>query len=164
MRLFGLAGWSGAGKTTLLVHLVAILSGRGFSVSTIKHAHHGFDIDKPGKDTYRHREAGAAQVMVASDRRWALMTELPPESEPGIDDLVARMEPVDLVLIEGFKAYRHDKIEVHRPSLGKPRLPHDPTIIAVASDAPLGDAALPVLDLNQPERIADFILARTGLA
>ena len=164
MILFGLAGWSGAGKTTLMVHLVSILTERGLTVSTVKHAHHGFDIDKPGKDTFRHREAGAAQVMVASSRRWALMTEIAGEREPTMDELVAHMAPADLILVEGFKTYPHDKIEIHRPSLGKPRLPADSTIVAVASDEPLAETRLPRLDLNRPVLIADFILQRTGLS
>ncbi len=165
MRIFGLAGWSGAGKTTLMEGLVREVTRRGLSVSTIKHAHHGFDIDKPGKDSHRHRQAGAREVMLASGRRWVLMHELRDAPEPEVEDLVARMQPVDLLLIEGFKAHAHDKIEVHRPDLGKPGLwPDDSRIVAVASTGPLVAAApLPVLDLDDHAAIAAFVLARVGL-
>src|SRR3954447_10594170 len=118
MRIFGLAGWSGSGKTTLLTGVIPELMARGFAVSTIKHAHHEFDIDRPGKDSWRHRRAGARGVMVASSRRWALMHEMHDSPEPSLDELVARMTPVDLLLVEGFKQQPHPKIEVHRPSLG----------------------------------------------
>jgi molybdopterin-guanine dinucleotide biosynthesis protein B len=164
MKVFGLAGWSGSGKTTLMVGLLRELTARGLRVSTVKHAHHGFDIDRPGKDSFRHREAGAGEVLITSGRRWALMHELMDEDEPGLDALVARMAPADLVLVEGFKAHPHDKIEVHRPALGKPMLwPDDPRIVAVASDARI-EAPVPVLDMNDAAAIATFILARTGLA
>jgi molybdopterin-guanine dinucleotide biosynthesis protein B len=119
MRIFGLAGWSGSGKTTLLAALIPELAARGLTVSTIKHAHHEFDIDRPGKDSWRHRQAGAREVMVASSRRWALMHELRDAPEPPFEDLVARMSPVDLLLVEGWKWHPHPKLEVHRPSLGK---------------------------------------------
>ena len=122
MRIFGLAGWSGSGKTTLLAAVIPDLVARGLTVSTIKHAHHEFDIDRPGKDSWRHREAGAREVMVASSRRWALMHELGEAPEPSLDELVARISPVDLLLVEGWKRHPHPKIEVHRPSLGKPLL------------------------------------------
>src|SRR5262245_39731770 len=135
MRILGLAGWSGSGKTTLMTALIPEFVARGVTISTIKHAHHSFDIDQPGKDSWRHRAAGAHEVMIASDRRWALMHELRDEPEPGLDELVRKMSPVDLVLVEGFKRHAHRKIEVYRHSLGKPLLhPHDPFIIAVASD------------------------------
>ena len=147
MRIFGLAGWSGSGKTTLLAALIPELVARGVSVSTIKHAHHEFDIDRPGKDSWRHREAGATEVMVASARRWALMHELRGDPEPPLDDLVARMSPVDLLLVEGFKRQPHPKLEVHRPSLGKPLIyPGDPHVVAIATDAPFA-APLPLLPL-----------------
>ncbi len=120
MKIFGLAGWSGSGKTTLLVRLLPALAARGLSVSTVKHAHHDFDIDRPGKDSFRHREAGATEVMVASGYRWALMREHRGAEEPTLPDLLARMAPVDLVIVEGFKFDPHPKLEVHRPSLGKP--------------------------------------------
>ena len=163
MRVFGLAGWSGSGKTTLLTRLIPELIGRGVKVSTIKHAHHEFDIDKPGKDSWLHRQAGASEVMVASARRFALMHELRDAPEPPLDELVARMAPVDLLLVEGFKAHPHPKLEVHRPSVGKPFLyPDDPHIVAIASDVAL-TAPLPVLDLADPRGVADFIIGETGL-
>jgi len=164
MKIFGLAGWSGSGKTTLMVRLLGHLSANGLRVSTVKHTHHAFDLDTPGKDSHRHREAGAVEVLVASDARWALMHELRGAPEPSLEDLVARMTPVDLLLIEGFKAHPHDKLEVHRPSLGKPPLwPGDPRIVAVASDQPPPGLALPWLDLDKPADIAAFILGHTGL-
>ena len=162
MRIFGLAGWSGSGKTTLLTALIPELVRRGVSVSTIKHAHHEFDVDKPGKDSWLHRQAGASEVMVASSRRFALMHELRDAPEPSLDALVARMAPVDLLLVEGFKHARHPKLEVHRPSVGKPFLyPDDPHIVAVASDENLG-VPLPLLSLADISAIADFILAQPG--
>jgi molybdopterin-guanine dinucleotide biosynthesis protein B len=158
MRIIGLAGWSGAGKTTLLVRIIPLLTAQGLRVSTIKHAHHDFDIDKPGKDSWMHRQAGATEVLVASGRRWALMHELRDETEPALDALLGRLTAVDLVLIEGFKRDPHPKIEVHRPANGKPPLyPGDPAIIAVASDAPLPDMALPVLALDDAAAIASFV-------
>jgi molybdopterin-guanine dinucleotide biosynthesis protein B len=162
MRIFGLAGWSGSGKTTLLTALIPELVRRGVSVSTIKHAHHEFDVDKPGKDSWLHRQAGASEVMVASSRRFALMHELRDAPEPSLDALVARMAPVDLLLVEGFKRGRHPKLEVHRPSVGKPFLyPDDPHIVAVASDENLA-VPLPLLSLADISAIADFILAQPG--
>ncbi len=137
MRLIGLAGWSGAGKTTLLARLIPVLNARGIGVSTVKHAHHAFDVDKPGKDSHTHREAGARQVMVSSTNRWALMTELRGAPEPGLAELLARLDPVDLVIVEGFKRDSHPKIEVFRAANGKPWLhPDDPAIRAVAADTP----------------------------
>ena len=163
MRVFGLAGWSGSGKTTLLTRLIPELAGRGLTISTIKHAHHEFDIDKPGKDSWLHRQAGASEVMVASSRRFALMHELRDAPEPTLDELVARMAPVDLLLVEGFKQDSHPKLEVHRPSVGKPFLyPDDPHIVAIASDVAL-TAPLPVLPLADAAAIADFILGGDGL-
>ena len=165
MQIFGLAGWSGSGKTTLLTRVIPELTGRGIRVSTIKHAHHRFDIDTPGKDSYEHRQAGATEVMVSSTGRWALMHENRGEGEPDVDTLVARMTPVDLLLIEGFKSYPHDKLEVHRAAVGKPLLaPEDTHIVAIASDGPLSDIDLPVLDLNDIPAIADFIADRCGLS
>jgi molybdopterin-guanine dinucleotide biosynthesis protein MobB len=158
MRLVGLCGWSGAGKTTLLARLIPELRARDYSVSTIKHAHHGFDVDRPGKDSYIHRECGASEVLVASERRWALIHELREEVEPALHDLLAHLSPVDLVLVEGFKRDHHPKIEVHRALLGKPLLqPDDPYIMAVASDTRPG-VPVPVLDLNNSAAIADFVL------
>ena len=131
MKVFGLAGWSGSGKTTLMVGLLPELIGRGFSVSTIKHAHHHFDIDRPGKDSYEHRRAGATEVMISSTNRWALMHELRDGNDPPLDILIEHMSPVDLLIVEGFKWEPHLKIEVHRPSVGKPLLqPDDKNIIA----------------------------------
>jgi len=162
MRVFGLAGWSGSGKTTLLAALIPELVRRGVTVSTIKHAHHEFDIDQPGKDSWRHRQAGASEVMVASSRRFALMHELRDAPEPSLDELVARMAPVDLLLVEGFKRDPHPKLEVHRPSVGKPFLyPDDPHIVAIASDETLS-APLPLLPLGDAAAIAAFILGRHG--
>ena len=162
MRVFGLAGWSGSGKTTLLTKLIPEITGRGLTVSTVKHAHHEFDVDKPGKDSWLHRQAGASEVMVASSRRFALMHELHEAPEPSLDALIARMAPVDLLLVEGFKAHPHPKLEVHRPSVGKPFLyPDDPHIVAVASDEPL-TVPRPVLPLADAKAIADFILGETG--
>jgi len=164
MKIFGLAGWSGSGKTTLLVRLLPALAARGLSVSTVKHAHHDFDIDRPGKDSFRHREAGATEVMVASGYRWALMREHRGAEEPTLPDLLARMAPVDLVIVEGFKFDPHPKLEVHRPSLGKPLIClQDRHIVAVASDAPLPDVTVPVLDLDDAAGIAGFVADCCGL-
>lgn len=163
-RIFGLAGWSGSGKTTLMTRLLPEIVGRGYRVSTMKHAHHAFDVDKPGKDSYEHREAGATEVMVSSANRWALMHEHRGDPEPSAADLVKQMSPVDLILIEGFKKEDHEKLEIHRPSVGKPLLqPDDPKIVAVASDQRLEDLPVPLLDLNDVAALADFILAHCGL-
>jgi len=135
--MIGLAGWSGAGKTTLLAALIPWLRGEGLVVSTVKHAHHEFDVDRPGKDSHTHRMAGASQVLVASARRWALMTELRGAPEPGLEALLRHLDPVDLVIVEGFKRDPHPKIEVHRAANGKPWIhPDDPAIRAVAADLP----------------------------
>jgi molybdopterin-guanine dinucleotide biosynthesis protein B len=164
MRVMGVVGWSGSGKTSLLVELLPIFRRMGLQVSTMKHAHHDFDVDRPGKDSFLHREAGAAEVLVVSSTRWALLHESREESEPSIEALIERMTPVDLLLIEGFKTHRHPKLEIHRQSEGKPLLyPADPDIVAVASDHFLPDLTIPRLDLNLPEAIADFILLHTGL-
>ncbi len=163
-RVFGLAGWSGSGKTTLMRALIPALTGRGLSVSTLKHAHHAFDVDTPGKDSFEHRAAGATEVLVASAERWALMHELRGAAEPTTEALIALMAPVDLVLIEGFKQEDHDKIEVHRPALGKPLLcSEDPRVVAVASDVPLEGIPVPRLDLDDAGTIADFVIAHCGL-
>lgn len=162
MRIFGVAGWSGSGKTTLLTAVIPDLAARGLRVSTIKHAHHEFDIDRPGKDSWRHREAGASEVMVASARRWAIMHELRGAPEPTLDELVARMSPVDLLLVEGWKHHPHPKLEVHRPSLGKPLLyPDDPHVVAIASDEAFA-APLPLLPLGDPAAVARFIVDHLG--
>ena len=158
MRLIGLAGWSGAGKTTLLVRLIPELAARGVAVSTLKHAHHRFDVDTPGKDSWAHREAGAQQVLVSSANRWALMTELRGAPEPGLRALLGQLAPVGLVIVEGFKRDTHPKIEVHRVVNGKPWLhPQDPAIVAVASDA-RPEAALPWAPLDDTRLIADLVL------
>ena len=164
MKIFGLAGWSGSGKTTLMVKLLPELTGQGLSVSTIKHAHHGFDVDQPGKDSFAHRAAGASEVMVSSASRWALMHELRGAPEPTVEDLIRHMTPVDLLIVEGFKSHAHDKLEVHRASLGKPLLAEsDPHVVAVASDRPLAGLKVPVLDINDASAVAAFIIAHCGL-
>ncbi len=160
MRVFGLAGWSGSGKTTLLTRLIPALVARGVAVSTVKHAHHNFDVDQPGKDSWKHRQAGASEVLIASSARWALMHEHRGAREPGLAELMAHMTPVDLVIVEGFKGEAFPKIEIHRPSVGKPLLyPDDPDIVAVASDAPLPGLPLPRLALDDIGGIASYILA-----
>ncbi|HEV7260085.1 MAG TPA: molybdopterin-guanine dinucleotide biosynthesis protein B [Bosea sp. (in: a-proteobacteria)] len=160
MRVIGLAGWSGAGKTTMLTRLIPELAGRGVSVSTIKHAHHAFDLDTPGKDSHAHREAGAREVLISSERRWALMRELRSEPEATLPELLARLSPVDLVIVEGFKREPHVKIEIHRAGNGKPPLhPGDASIVAVASDIAFPNAGRPVIDINDVAAVADIILA-----
>ena len=160
MRIFGLAGWSGSGKTTLMTALIPEFVSRGLSVSTLKHAHHTFDVDQPGKDSWRHRQAGACEVMISSQNRWALMQELRGAPEPTFEDLARRMSPVDLLLVEGFKRHPHPKIEIHRPSLGKPLLhPEDPWIVAIASDEMLPELGLPLLPLSDASAVATFILS-----
>ncbi|NTV73125.1 MAG: molybdopterin-guanine dinucleotide biosynthesis protein B [Holophaga sp.] len=164
MKVMGIVGWSGSGKTSLLVQVLPLLRARGLKVSTMKHAHHRFDVDRPGKDSFQHREAGASEVLVVTSSRWVLMHESREEPEPSIESLIQRMTPVDLLLIEGFKTHPHPKLEIHRDSEGRPLLaPGDPDIVAVATDSPLQGLALPQLDLNNPAAIADFILTHTGL-
>ncbi len=158
LRIIGLAGWSGAGKTTLLTRLIPHLIGRGLSVSTLKHAHHGFDVDRPGKDSHTHREAGAHQVLVSSERRWALISELRGAPEPSLPSLLRRLDPVDLVLVEGFKRDGHPKLEVRREQNGKPWLhPDDPAIRAVAADAP-PPGGLPHAALDDVRAVAELVL------
>jgi molybdopterin-guanine dinucleotide biosynthesis protein B len=158
VRLIGLAGWSGSGKTTLLVKLLPVLLARGRTVSTLKHAHHAFDVDQPGKDSHSHRLAGAHEVLVSSARRWALMHELRDEREPTLAELVPHMSRVDLVIVEGFKTETHAKLEVHRSAVDKPMLyPNDPNIVAIASDLKLANAPLPSADLDDIEAIADLV-------
>ena len=165
MKIFGLAGWSGAGKTSLMVRLLPELVGRGLSVSTMKHAHHAFDVDTPGKDSFEHRRAGATEVLVTSANRWALMHELRGAPEAHMEELVARMTPVDLLLIEGFKHHAHDKLEVFRRDMGKPLLcVADPRVVAVASDGAVPEARVPVIALDETRAIADFIVAHCSLA
>ncbi len=164
MKTFGVVGWSGSGKTTLVVRLLPELIGRGLRVSTMKHTHHNVDVDRPGKDSYEHRRAGAGEVLVASSARWALLHEIRDNPEPDMDELIGRMAPCDLVLIEGFKRHRHPKGEVYRAANGKALLcREDPTVLAVASDGPLPDAPVPVLDLNDVSAVADFIVENCGL-
>ncbi|NJD24292.1 MAG: molybdopterin-guanine dinucleotide biosynthesis protein B [Betaproteobacteria bacterium] len=158
MKVFGIAGWSGSGKTTLVERLIPCFTARGLKVSVIKHAHHGFDIDRPGKDSWRHRAAGASEVMLACGERWALMHERRNEAEPTLADLLARLSPCDLVLIEGFKQEPVPKLEVYRPENGKPPLfPGRPDIVAVAA-AVTPDTTLPVLPLDDVAAIAGFIM------
>jgi molybdopterin-guanine dinucleotide biosynthesis adapter protein len=165
MKIFGLAGWSGSGKTTLLVRLIPELTRLGLRVSTLKHAHHNFDVDQPGKDSYEHRSAGATEVMVSSANRFALMHELRGAPEPSVEELIAHMTPVDLLMIEGFKAHAHDKLEVHRLAVGKPLLcTGDKRIVAIASDTKLDGVTLKQLDLNDVAAVADFIVRHCGLA
>jgi molybdopterin-guanine dinucleotide biosynthesis adapter protein len=165
MKVMGIVGWSGSGKTQLVLRLLPELTRRGYIVSTVKHAHHAFDVDTPGKDSYEHRRAGAREVMVSSANRWALMHEHRGAPEAALPDLLARMSPVDLVLVEGFKRQPHDKIEVWRRAVGQPLLAtHDPHVVAVASDAPIDGLALPCLDLDDAGAIAEFIIAHEGTA
>jgi len=160
MRLIGFAGWSGAGKTTLIVKLIPELNRRGFSVSTVKHAHHNFDLDQPGKDSYEHRAAGANEVVVASANRVALMRELRGAPEPSLAELLRLLKPVDLVLIEGFKRDPYPKIEVFRAANGKPPMyPTDPHIVALISDAPDPAARLPRASIDDIAAAADLVLA-----
>ena len=158
MRLIGLSGWSGSGKTTLLTRLIPALVERGRTVSTVKHAHHLFDVDKPGKDSYVHRQAGALEVLISSDRRWALMHEHRGAPESALPELLAHLGAADLVLVEGFKSKAHPKIEIHRDIVGKPLLyPNDPQIVAIASDRAIADAPVPHVDLNDIQAIADLV-------
>lgn len=159
MRVIGLAGWSGAGKTTLLTRIIPLLVGRGIRVSTVKHAHHAFDVDQPGKDSYVHRVAGASEVLVSSAVRFALMHELRGAPEPGLGHLLAKLAPVDLVIIEGFKRERHPKLEVYRAVVGKPCLYRDDTdIVAIASDQPMPQVPIRSVLLDDVETIADLLL------
>ena len=158
MKVFGIAGWSGSGKTTLLEKLIPQFTARGLKVSVIKHAHHGFDIDRPGKDSYRHREAGASEVLLSCNDRWALMHERRDGSDVTLDELLARLAPCDLVLVEGFKQEPIPKLEVYRPENGKPPLfPERSDIVAVASNVALA-TSLPRLALDDVAAIADFVM------
>jgi molybdopterin-guanine dinucleotide biosynthesis protein B len=164
MKIFGLVGWSGSGKTTLLA-LFPELIGRGLRVSTMKHTHHSVDLDRRGKDSFRHREAGATEVVLLSSSRWTLMHELRGSLEPTPEQMIPRLAPVDLLLVEGFKKLRHDKLEIWRRSASKPPLfPEDEHIVAVASDAPLAGVSLPCFALDEVPAIADFVLAHCGLS
>lgn len=163
MKIFGFAGWSGSGKTTLIEKLIPRFVKSGLRVSLIKHAHHQFDVDQPGKDSYRHRHAGATEVLVTSSRRWVLMHELRGEREPSFEEQLKHLSPCDLVIVEGFKFQPIPKLEVYRASVDSPPLhPNDPNIIAVATDA-LVETKLPVLDLNDDAAIAAFILGHLKL-
>ena len=165
MKVFGVTGWKNSGKTTLVERLVAEITDRGVTVSTIKHAHHAFDVDQPGRDSHRHRQAGAGQVLISSGQRWALMSELRGAPEALLDDLIAKLDPVDLVLVEGFKRERHPKIEARRAATAQDLIAEgDPSIVAVASDTALTGLAVPVFDLDDVTGIADFVLAQAGLA
>jgi molybdopterin-guanine dinucleotide biosynthesis protein B len=164
MKVIGFAGWSGSGKTTLVEQVIGRLEARGLAVSLIKHAHHEFDIDYPGKDSWRHRHAGSREVLVTSAKRWTLMHELRGRPELTLDEALAQLSPCDVVLVEGFKRAPIPKIEVYRAANGKPQLfPDDPHVIAVACDEPVA-TALPQLDLNQPAAVADFIVRTLSLA
>jgi molybdopterin-guanine dinucleotide biosynthesis protein B len=165
-RVFGIAGWKNSGKTGLAVRLVTEFTRRGYRISTVKHAHHDFDIDKVGADSYRHREAGAYEVTIVSGTRYAIMHELRGAPEPAFEDILARLSPCDLVLIEGYKREAIPKIEARRLEAAKrePLAPGDPHIVAIAADHSVGDTALPVFDLDDTTAIADFIAATIGLA
>ena len=163
MKIFGFAGYSGSGKTTLIEKLIPLITARGLTVSLIKHAHHQFDVDTPGKDSYRHRHAGCTEVLVTSSRRWVLMHELRGVAEPDLQTQIKHLSPCDLLLVEGFKHDPIPKIEVYRAEVGEPLLhPHDANIVAIATDAAL-NTPLPKLDLNQPPQVAAFVLKHLGL-
>lgn len=163
MRIIGLAGFSGSGKTTLLAKAIPRIVARGLKVSTLKHAHHDFEIDQPGKDSHAHRVAGASEVLVASARRWALMHELRSEAEPSPAALLRKLAPVDLVLMEGYKGAPHPKLEVHRAAVGMPLLaPGDAAIVAIAADVPLPAAPVPVVDLDDIDGIVDILISRAA--
>ena len=164
MNIYGVVGWKNSGKTGLMERLVAEFVSRGLRVSTLKHAHHSFDGDRPGKDSDRHRVAGASQVLLSSANRWALMSELRGADEPSLEALLAKLDPVDLVLVEGYKRDTHAKIEAHRLETGQDLIARDDTTIrAVASNEPLNDLTVPVLDLDDTSGIADFIARDLGL-
>jgi molybdopterin-guanine dinucleotide biosynthesis protein B len=164
MKTFGFAGWSGSGKTTLIEKLIPLFVARGLKVALVKHAHHSFDLDQPGKDSYRHRHAGCTEVLVTSSRRWALIHELRGSAEPGLAEHLGRLSPCDLVLVEGFKREPIPKLEVYRADVEESLLhPHDENIIAIASDRRL-ETRLPQFDLNDHAAIAEFVLQHTGLA
>jgi len=163
MKVIGIAGYSGSGKTTLIEKVVPILVGEGLRVSLIKHAHHGFDVDQPGKDSWRHRHAGCTEVLVSSNRRWALMHELRGAPEPSLTEQLKRLSPCDVVIVEGYKTEPIPKIEVHRRGVDAPPLhPADPYVVAVATDEPL-ETSLPQLALDDPAGVARFLLAHLGL-
>lgn len=164
-RIFGITGWKNSGKTTLTVRLVEELTRRGWRISTVKHAHHDFDIDIEGTDSFRHRKAGAGEVAIVSARRWALMHELQGEEEPSLTQIIERLAPCDLVLVEGYKRSPHKKIEARRRDgrKGERLSPDDPNVVAVASDHPAPEESVPVFDLDDIPNIADFIEVQSGL-
>ena len=162
--VFGITGWSGSGKTDLIVGMIPEFRRRGFRVTTVKHAHHDFDIDKPEKDSHKHRTAGATETVISSANRWAIVHENADNAEPGLPAILARLSPTDIVLVEGYKGDPHPKIEVFRPSMEAPLLcTENATIVALATDAAIADAPVPVLDLNDPAAVAVFILEQCGL-
>lgn len=164
MKVFGIIGWKNSGKTGLMERLVADITARGFSVSTIKHAHHSFDVDHEGRDSFRHRAAGASQVMLASGKRWALMDELRDAPEPSFETLLGKLDPVDLILVEGYKGESHPKLECFRAEVSDPlRQTLDNTICAIATDTDIANTDVPVFDLNDTGAIVDFILNHQGL-
>jgi molybdopterin-guanine dinucleotide biosynthesis protein B len=163
MRIVGLSGWSGAGKTTLLVKVIPCLVARGLTVSTVKHAHHDFDVDQPGKDSHSHRLAGAREVLVSSSRRFALVHELRGEPELPLRTLLGKLSPVDLIIVEGYKRESHPKLEIYRQSVGKPLMqPDDPYIVAVASDADVPGLSVPLVRLDDIEAVADVLCAHAA--
>lgn len=163
--VFGVTGWKNSGKTTLVSRLVAEITARGFFVSTVKHAHHNFDIDQKGRDSYAHREAGAQEVALVSGRRWALMHELRGDEEPSLHEVLEKLSPCDLVIVEGYKRETHPKIEARRvgSKSDRPLAPDDPSIVAIACDTSLVGEALPVFDIDNITSIADFALKQSGL-
>ena len=164
MKIFGITGWSGSGKTTLIEQIVPRLVRKGLVVSLIKHAHHSFDVDHPGKDSYRHRHAGCTEVLVSSQNRWVIMHELRGAPEPTLDEQVGRVSPCDLLLIEGYKRYPMPKLEVWRSENSKPFLhPDDDNIVALATDVPQKSGPTRRFDLNDHDGIADFVLEFNGL-
>jgi molybdopterin-guanine dinucleotide biosynthesis protein B len=163
MKIFGFAGWSGSGKTTLIEKLIPLFVARGLKVSLVKHAHHSFEVDQPGKDSYRHRHAGCREVLVTSSRRWVLMHELRGAAEPSLEEHIKRIAPCDLLLVEGFKRERIPKLEVYRASVGEALLhPHDDSIVGIACDRRL-DTRLPQFDLDDAPGVAGFVLRHVGL-
>lgn len=163
MKIFGFAGWSGSGKTTLIEKLIPLFVERKLKVSLVKHAHHSFDVDQPGKDSYRHRHAGCTEVLVSSSRRWALVHELRGAAEPGFEELIMHIAPCDLLLVEGFKREKLPKLEVYRAVTGEPLLhPQDPNIVGIASDRKV-DSSLPWMHLDDAPSIASFILKHVGI-
>lgn len=164
MRVYGVIGWKNAGKTTLVERLVGEIASRGYTVSTVKHTHHKVDVDRPGKDSHRHRKAGAHQVILASSARWALMTELRGQPETPLRQLLRHLHPVDLVIVEGYKRDAHAKIEVRNVELDHPRLAgDDPSVVAIAANGPVAEAPVPVFSRDDIAALADFVCGRAGL-